>query len=396
MKSHTPMIRGNALCNIRSFVQERHGARAFDEFARKLEPETEGVLRTARWSEWYPAITQSLALFAYDAEFARGDLASLRAIGAWQCARDMQSTLGLLFRLFSLSRLLAYPDVPWRRFHNTGSWTSGVDERGTWMRLHSWSGGSLSACAVLEGYLERICHEAGAHEQLRHTRCQFRGDAFCEYRIERRFDAVPPLPLVDATGGEVALVGRELAQIPSRDATSEAIISLVRGQLPGCDAALSVLDPSGELRVVCTHGATRAKYAHQWLLESAGETVGVLRAHVEGGSADDPRLRVIGDFVPWFGLALSRVVSRTTPAEGWSWEDRVESAAQRYGLTRRHKEVLAQLVRGLSNKEIANVLGCTEDTVEVHVSAIHKRVGVDGRTRLTARVAECPPVKRKE
>jgi DNA-binding CsgD family transcriptional regulator len=392
-----PMIRGNALCNIRSFIVERHGTKAFDAFARELDPETEQLLRHARWSEWYPAVSQSLALFAYDARFGRGDLATVPAIGAWQCARDMASPLGFLYRLFPVSRLLACPDVPWRRFHNTGHWSTGAHDATTWVRLHGWTGGSLSSCAVLLGYLERICHDvSGGTERMTHPRCAFRGEPFCEYRIAQRFDGVTPFPFVEVGAADIPLVGRELAQLPSREATGEAIISLVRSHLPGCSASLALLDPSGELRVVNTHGAPRARYGHQWMLESAGEAVGMLGVHVEGSYGDDPRLRLVADFVPWFGLALSRTVTRKSPAEGWSWDERVASATERYGLTRRQREVLAQLVQGLSNKEIANVLGCTEDTVEVHVSAIHKKVGVDGRTRLTARVAECPPIRSRE
>jgi DNA-binding CsgD family transcriptional regulator len=389
---HSPLIRGNALCNIRSFVVERHGAAAFDAFARALDPDTERALRFARWSEWYPAASQSLALFAYDARFGRGDLATIPAIGAWQCGRDLASPLGLLFRLFPVPRLLAHPDVAWRRFHDTGRWTSSSDGDVTWARVHEWHGGSPSSCAVLWGYLERLCHDlSGGTERMSHSRCAYRGDAFCEYRIARRFDPAKTLPFVDVSAADLPLVGRELAQIPSLDATSEAIIALVRGHLPGCDAALSLPDADGQFRVATTHGTPRTHYDHRWLLESAGECFAILEAHVEHGAVDDPRLRLLGDFVPWFGLALSRVATARATHDTWNWDTRVDRAAERYALTARQRQVLARLVRGDSNRQIALELGCAEDTVEVHVTAIHKKVGVDGRTRLTARVAECDP-----
>lgn len=49
-------------------------------------------------------------------------------------------------------------------------------------------------------------------------------------------------------------------------------------------------------------------------------------------------------------------------------------------LTPRQREVLKWLVRGKSNKEIANELGMAENTVRVHVAAILKCLDVKNRT----------------
>ena len=48
-------------------------------------------------------------------------------------------------------------------------------------------------------------------------------------------------------------------------------------------------------------------------------------------------------------------------------------------LTRREREVLDQLATGLSNKEIARRLGCSDATVKVHVKVILKKLGVSSR-----------------
>jgi len=48
-------------------------------------------------------------------------------------------------------------------------------------------------------------------------------------------------------------------------------------------------------------------------------------------------------------------------------------------LTARQREVLRQLARGKSNKEIADLLGVAENTVRVHVAAILKYLGVKNR-----------------
>ena len=50
-------------------------------------------------------------------------------------------------------------------------------------------------------------------------------------------------------------------------------------------------------------------------------------------------------------------------------------------LTPRQREVLQWLVRGKSNKEIADLLGMAENTVRVHVAAIFRYLDVKNRTQ---------------
>ena len=51
-------------------------------------------------------------------------------------------------------------------------------------------------------------------------------------------------------------------------------------------------------------------------------------------------------------------------------------------LTTREKEVLAGIMAGKSNKEIALELGVAERTCKYHASEIYRKVGVGGRTAL--------------
>ena len=51
------------------------------------------------------------------------------------------------------------------------------------------------------------------------------------------------------------------------------------------------------------------------------------------------------------------------------------------GLTERQTQVLALMVRGLSNREIASRLGLSEGTVKIHATAIFKALGVASRTQ---------------
>jgi DNA-binding CsgD family transcriptional regulator len=49
-------------------------------------------------------------------------------------------------------------------------------------------------------------------------------------------------------------------------------------------------------------------------------------------------------------------------------------------LTAREREVLEQMAAGLSNRQIADVLGISEHTVKFHVSAILGKLGVSSRS----------------
>lgn len=51
------------------------------------------------------------------------------------------------------------------------------------------------------------------------------------------------------------------------------------------------------------------------------------------------------------------------------------------GLTERQGQVLALMVRGFSNREVAEVLGLSEGTVKIHMTAIFRALGVGSRTQ---------------
>ncbi len=51
-------------------------------------------------------------------------------------------------------------------------------------------------------------------------------------------------------------------------------------------------------------------------------------------------------------------------------------------LSRRQNDVLKLIVQGRSNREIARALNLAEDTVEIHVAALFRKLGVNQRTAL--------------
>jgi DNA-binding NarL/FixJ family response regulator len=66
--------------------------------------------------------------------------------------------------------------------------------------------------------------------------------------------------------------------------------------------------------------------------------------------------------------------------------ERVQLAARRWRLTNGQTRVLDLVARGLTNATIADELAVTGRTVEVHVTAIFDKAGVENRSALVARV----------
>ncbi|MBL8299717.1 MAG: response regulator transcription factor [Rhodanobacteraceae bacterium] len=76
-------------------------------------------------------------------------------------------------------------------------------------------------------------------------------------------------------------------------------------------------------------------------------------------------------------------------AEGLSkLPQRFESAGRTSALTRRECEVLRLLGTGLSNRDVANALACSEGTVRNHVSTILSKLGVRNRTQALLRALD--------
>lgn len=78
--------------------------------------------------------------------------------------------------------------------------------------------------------------------------------------------------------------------------------------------------------------------------------------------------------------ALAVVVERL------KWRDQIRSVAQKYALSSRECEVLALLVRGLKNQEIADHLHIAPTTAIFHVKRLMVKMNSRNRTHLVAQV----------
>lgn len=134
-----------------------------------------------------------------------------------------------------------------------------------------------------------------------------------------------------------------------------------------------VLSAMGKVVYANTAGRTLAARSSQQLIDA-------VRAHARGESPPSgttvTMLQVRG-LCPHY-LVVDRRVEAHTSA-------RVCLKAARWELTGREAEVLEHIIQGASNKVIAARLGCAERTVEVHVTHVLSKAGVESRSALIAR-----------
>ena len=96
---------------------------------------------------------------------------------------------------------------------------------------------------------------------------------------------------------------------------------------------------------------------------SAADVVSAVRTVAEGQAVCPPGYtRVLFDFVAAHAKELPDGRKRA-----------------KWGLTRREQELVPLIGRGLSNKEIGNYLGVSEQTVKNHIHRILRKVGVSDR-----------------
>ena len=97
---------------------------------------------------------------------------------------------------------------------------------------------------------------------------------------------------------------------------------------------------------------------------SAADVVAAIRAVAAGEAVCPPRFaRVLFDYIA------------SQPAEF-----RASRTREQLGLTRREQELIPLIGRGLTNKEIANQLNVSEQTVKSHIHRILRKVGVEDRS----------------
>lgn len=96
-------------------------------------------------------------------------------------------------------------------------------------------------------------------------------------------------------------------------------------------------------------------------------------------------IKAVSDGTAWIDPAIARLVlssiQKNNPSPTPSGEINYKVGKNIYGLTEREMEVLALIVEGLSNPQIAEKLIITRATAKAHVHSILQKLYVDDRTK---------------
>jgi len=151
--------------------------------------------------------------------------------------------------------------------------------------------------------------------------------------------------------------------------------------------SLAVIDLSlqGVVNSFADHGAASNLEGHQLL--AATHTAGIPTIVVSGITETEEIQRVYSEFAvsafiekrAFDRAAFRRVIEETRKSH--------ESQSELGALTDREREVLDLLAQGLTNKEIAEKLVITTNTVKRHLKAIFEKLNVHTRSAATAKVA---------
>jgi len=111
----------------------------------------------------------------------------------------------------------------------------------------------------------------------------------------------------------------------------------------------------------------------------------------------DPSLEIYGGLIAatfaalgiWLGLRLTRTQQEIAVKEGRGAAEEPfipdESKREDLGITRRELEILELIAQGMSNREIAEKLYLSENTVKTHSSRVFDKLGARRRTQAVQR-----------
>lgn len=388
------LTKGVRVVNLREFVVARFGACQWTEIVACLHSADRATLRTVTASGWYDHALAARLLRQLCVSLGRGSADLAEALGRFEADQDLTTVQRWFIRLIKPDFAIRNMNVYWCRFNDSGHWTSEVDGTHITARLAGWDPFEPALCRYLQGYLGRTLeHFGGRRIVIEHPVCRAAGAPHCEFRTGFR---VEPDALERTTAPSVddlPQIAYELGHCSDLDTLAEAIVELLHRRL-SCRRVLvwAHVAPTGAPCLLRVAGEQGASALRCFVLQMGGRTVG----KIEVEAPPSRREALIEQLLPCLALAMREAVARsnatldTPPPPPRSHRGEVQRqldlAAVRWALTPRQTQVLAEVVVGLTNKEIAGELECEEGTVEVHVSKLLKKSGSGNRAGVIARL----------
>jgi DNA-binding NarL/FixJ family response regulator len=175
--------------------------------------------------------------------------------------------------------------------------------------------------------------------------------------------------------------GREAVRLARTLRPDVVVLDLSMPELSGLDAAAEIREavPEASILVLSIHDH------EEYVLQS-------VRAGAQGYLRKDSTpaelrsaIRTIHDGGSVFSAPAARTLSSALRGDRVEQEQRDRLAA----LTAREREVLVEIARGRTNKEIAAHFGISVRTVESHREALMRKLGIRGAAALTRFAVDC-------
>lgn len=176
---------------------------------------------------------------------------------------------------------------------------------------------------------------------------------------------------LDVSGATLALA-EAFATAPEPARLAEAIVETLATYLHFTHVRLWMGRAPNE-HAFCVSLGERAGDSRVFVVRHEDTRVGLVEVDEDGD------LAILEALLPWAAVAFDRALRE---------EDRPSGEPSAPPFTPRQRQITDLLGAGLGNKEIASALGCAEATVEDHLTAVYRKLGVRGRTALVARMRE--------
>ena len=189
--------------------------------------------------------------------------------------------------------------------------------------------------------------------------------------LRRLLESEPDLSVV----GEAA-DGRQAIQLVHETRPDILLLDVAMPNLPGLEALRELSEAKDPVRVIIlTASIDRQQMLQALQLGARGIVLKESATQVLMKS-----LTAVMEGSYWVGKDsvpdLKELVLKDMP----TLEDR--SPGEKWGLTRREMQMVAAIVEGSSNRDIAERFGVREDTVKHHLTSIFSKVGVTTRLEL--------------